>query len=103
MPTSGLGLPRRDVAAIKRVKAWAEAALALPEGQSVFVTELRCSEEGCPPIETIIAIVGGAGGKRQGKIGCPAGEVNQIHVEMVCAALLGGASAACDHEAAFTD
>ena len=30
----------------------------LPENASVMVTELRCNEEGCPRLETVIAVQG---------------------------------------------
>lgn len=33
-----------------------------------MVTELRCAEPGCPPIETVIAILGAPGGRRQFRI-----------------------------------
>jgi hypothetical protein len=90
--------------ALRRVRTWAEQALNLPEGYMVLVTELRCSEEGCPPIETVIVIVGGPEKQRQGKIACPAEEVSRAHVEAVCAALRAGSSADCgDCEIGFTD
>jgi hypothetical protein len=43
--------------AILRVKAWLSAAIALPPGAVVLVTELRCREEGCPPLETVLAVL----------------------------------------------
>jgi hypothetical protein len=90
--------PRRSNGpALRRVKAWAEQALRLSDDSTVMVTELRCSEEGCPPVETVIAIVGGPEKQRQGKVACPADEVVLAQVEAVCAALLAGASIACDH------
>jgi hypothetical protein len=90
--------PRRSNGpALRQVKAWAEQALRLPDDYAVLVTELRCSEEGCPPVETVIAIVGGPEKHRQGKVAFPADEVVLAQVEAVCAALLAGTSAACDH------
>jgi hypothetical protein len=41
----------------------------------VMVTELRCSEPGCPPLETVIAILDVPGSKRQYKLHKGAGDV----------------------------
>jgi hypothetical protein len=97
--------PRRsNGAVIRQVKTWVEQALGLSDGYSVLVAELRCSEEGCPPIETVIAIVGGPEKQRQVKFHCPADEVGRAQVEAACAALRAGGAAACDHaDVAFTD
>lgn len=40
----------------RRVRAWAEEVFAVPAEGSVVVTQLACSEPGCPPLETAIAI-----------------------------------------------
>lgn len=48
------GDPRRAAT----IKGWVREALALDEGATVMVTELRCSEPGCPPLETVIAVLG---------------------------------------------
>ncbi len=39
------------------IKAQVAAKLGLAEDATVMVTELTCSEEGCPPIETVIAVL----------------------------------------------
>jgi len=92
--------PRRSNGpALRQVKTWAQQALRLPDEYSVLVTELRCSEEGCPPVETVIAIVGGPEKQRQGKVACPADQVVRAQVEAVCAALLAGTAVPCDHAA----
>lgn len=52
------GRATSDGAARKRaIKAWVTEALALPEDATVMVTELACKEPGCPPIETVIAVL----------------------------------------------
>jgi hypothetical protein len=48
---------KRHSQAIQQVKAWVLDALQLEEETSLMVTELRCSEPGCPPIETVIALL----------------------------------------------
>lgn len=58
------------------IKSWAREHLALAE-EPVVVTELHCAEPGCPPLETVIAIVGGPGLTRQWKFHKPASEVTR--------------------------
>jgi hypothetical protein len=49
--------PRPDPAHLAAIKGWVAEALALPDDVTVMVTELRCSEPGCPPLETVIALL----------------------------------------------
>ncbi len=51
-----------------RVKGWVRAALSLGEDVTVMVTELSCTEEGCPPLETVIAILAEGSPPRQHKV-----------------------------------
>jgi hypothetical protein len=57
--------PRHDPAVLERIKGWAAEALGLPEGTAGMVTELRCAEEGCPDVETVVAVPDGDGPPRQ--------------------------------------
>lgn len=45
--------PARSVA----IKGWVRSALELDESVSVVVTELTCTDPGCPPLETVIAVL----------------------------------------------
>ncbi len=56
--------PRR----LAEIKAWAAEVFRLQDNATVFVTELRCSEPGCPPVETVIAILDTPGQPRQHKV-----------------------------------
>ncbi|NJO84917.1 MAG: hypothetical protein HC828_20575 [Blastochloris sp.] len=49
--------PHSDPAQLAAIKRWVAAALALPDDVTVMVTELHCRESGCPPLETVIAIL----------------------------------------------
>ena len=49
--------PRPDPAHLATVKGWVAETLALPDDVTVMVTELRCAEPGCPPLETVIAVM----------------------------------------------
>ena len=42
---------------IAEIKTNVAAAFNLPDSASILVTELRCTEPGCPPLETVIAIL----------------------------------------------
>ena len=43
----------------RAIKDWTRAVLNLPLDTTVLVSELACKEEGCPPRETIIAVLTG--------------------------------------------
>lgn len=71
-----------DGAAVARVKGWVEELRSLAEGESIMVVELRCSEPGCPPVETSISVLGGPE-PRQGKVHRPVAEVTREDVARV--------------------
>lgn len=48
-----------NVEHVARVKAWVAQSMAIPPSSTVMVTELACKEPGCPPLETIIALLDG--------------------------------------------
>ncbi len=60
--------PKPDVARVGQIKEWVRQHFALSDEAVVMVTELRCSEPGCPPLETVIAILDGPGSRRQHKL-----------------------------------
>jgi hypothetical protein len=41
----------------QEIKQWIRAVFQLSDDVTVMVTELQCSEPGCPPVETVIAIM----------------------------------------------
>lgn len=64
-----------DPAAAGRVKGFAREARGLGEDETVMVVELRCSEPGCPPVETSVAVLDESGEWRQFKVHKPVAEV----------------------------
>lgn len=58
---------KKDVAAISTIKNWVREIFKLTENETTLVTELRCHEEGCPPIETVIVILREGNRKEQYK------------------------------------
>ena len=74
----GMG-PKADPAAVARVRGWATRALGLGPDGRVMVTELACSEPGCAPIETVIAI-SADGGTQQVKLHGAATSLSEAEV-----------------------
>jgi hypothetical protein len=88
------GRTTNDGAARKReIKAWVIEALALPAEATVMVTELACKEPGCPPIETVIAVLRGPKDTLQFKAHRAAVDLDKDAV----VALLRGAEP-CEHD-----
>lgn len=57
-----------DPAQIARIKTWATEVLGVDHDATILVTELRCTEPGCPPLETVIAVLRDGGAPEQHKI-----------------------------------
>jgi hypothetical protein len=82
---------KADPGHLSEIKRWDSAAFRLGEDDSVMVTELRCTEPGCPPLETVIAVLGVPGPARQYKLHKAIAEVTEADVE----ALASGGAPAC--------
>ncbi|NBX77707.1 MAG: hypothetical protein EBQ92_14255 [Proteobacteria bacterium] len=50
-------LPKADPNKLALLKQWVQSCVQLDESATVFITQLECKEPGCPPIETIVAIM----------------------------------------------
>ena len=42
---------------VRAIKEWTAREVALDEDAAVMVTELQCTEPGCPPLETCVAVL----------------------------------------------
>jgi hypothetical protein len=42
---------------IKQIKSWVYQLLALNPDTPISISQLRCTEPGCPPLETVIAVM----------------------------------------------
>lgn len=71
------GPPQIDPDASVRIKEWATQWFQVQADETVLVSQLRCSEVGCPPLETVIAVLGPGGPRRQHKVFKPAHAVTQ--------------------------
>jgi hypothetical protein len=68
------------------VRQWARAAFGLGDDDVVLVTELRCHEDGCPPVETVIAILGTDPSERvEHRLHLPLAEVAPAHLWQLAA------------------
>ena len=69
----------------ERIRQDVQRLLGLGEEVPILVTELACQEEGCPPIETVIAILTTPGQPRQFKIHRPMVELTLGDLEATLA------------------
>jgi hypothetical protein len=60
--------PQPSAERIAFIKDLVSRRFELPPEAVVIVSELRCAEPGCPPLETVIAILDGPGRRRQVKL-----------------------------------
>lgn len=67
------------------IKAQVAATLGLDEEATVMVSELTCMEEGCPPVETVIAVFRPAMEKLQFRLHRPISEITARDIEEMCA------------------
>jgi len=42
-----------------RIKQWMAEYGMVPESATIMVTQLACREPGCPPVETVVAVLDG--------------------------------------------
>jgi len=77
------GRPKRDPQQVATIKQWARELMDIPEDASLLVTELECHEEGCPPIETVVAVLAEGQPPRQWKVHRPVAEVTREDIETI--------------------
>lgn len=58
-----------------RIKGWVSWAFGVEDGTPMTVAELRCTEPGCPPVETVIGVLDTPGSPRTYKVHKPMAEV----------------------------
>ena len=69
---------------IRNIKEALGSALSLPEETAVTVTELTCLEEGCAPIETVVALLQPNAPPRQHKIHKSTDTVDAEDLMQIC-------------------
>jgi len=63
--------------AIRALKALAGPLFGAGDDDAIMVSELQCTEPGCPPIETVVALLRAGSATRQIKVHKPALEVTE--------------------------
>ena len=71
---------RPDAAQGQRVKAWFRELLAVNENATLTITELRCSEDCCPDVETVVCVLLGPGRQRKWHFLLPIEGLTRQHV-----------------------
>jgi hypothetical protein len=71
---------------IAAIKAWVRELLPVPDEAALMVTELVCHEEGCPPIETVIAALSDDQPPRQWKLHKTMAEVSREDIVKLASA-----------------
>jgi hypothetical protein len=74
------------------IKAQVAARLGLNSEATVMVSELACMEEGCPPVETIIAVFRPERDKLQFRLHRPISEITAHDIEEMCAQQVNSSS-----------
>jgi hypothetical protein len=54
------GKHSREAEKVAAIKAWVREGFDFPD-QPIFVTQLNCTEPGCPDLETVIAVLAEGG------------------------------------------
>ena len=57
LASNPFGPRSRDPGHAARIKLWVQQAFSLDDDVTIMVTELRCTEPDCPPLETVIALL----------------------------------------------
>ena len=63
---------------LQQLKSWVYEALSLDESVPVSISQLTCTEPGCPPLETVIAVM--TQPPKTYKIHQPAVEITQTNI-----------------------
>lgn len=75
---------------LRHLKSVALRALGLPRSTVVSVAELRCSEPGCPDVETVFTVHGAEGAVRRFRFACPLQRLTAAAVRDLISGPAGG-------------
>lgn len=51
------GKPKADPEKIRDIKSWVYRILEIDSGIPISISQLACKKPGCPPMETVIAVM----------------------------------------------
>ena len=66
-----------------KIKDLVRELLACSDEHTILVTELKCTEPGCPPLETVVAVLGPCGVKHQQKVHLALEQVTETDVQSI--------------------
>ncbi len=69
-----------------RIKALVRRHFGLDDAATLMVSELRCHEDGCPDVETVIAVMGSGRANLTWKIAKPMAQVDADDIATLSAA-----------------
>tara|TARA_A200000113_G_scaffold215493_1_gene219871 strand:- start:3 stop:311 length:309 start_codon:yes stop_codon:yes gene_type:complete len=70
----GSSKPKTDLKKVRKIKEALGENLSIQNNATITVTELNCLEEGCPPVETVVALLKAGSDSLQHKIHKPVAE-----------------------------
>jgi hypothetical protein len=76
-----------------RLQRWVRCVLDLPEDVAVQVSQLRCRDAGCAPLETVLAVL---------RPGAPLARTVPLPADQICATDVLHAFAAAQHDPGST-
>jgi hypothetical protein len=82
--TFNLARKRPDALLVSRLKQWVRMQMSLADDAVILISELACSEPGCPPIETVIGVFLEGGVAQRFKLHSPVAEISEEDVRRVC-------------------
>ena len=65
----------RRMAQLTALKNHVREQLDLAEDDTVLLSQLDCTEPGCPPVETVVAVLSASGPSRRWTAHCPVDEL----------------------------
>ena len=71
----GNSKPKTDLNKVRKIKEALGKTLSVQNNATITVTELTCLEEGCPPVETVVALLKAGSDPLKHKIHKPAAEL----------------------------
>jgi hypothetical protein len=73
-------LSREQIAATEAIRGWIRASLPLPDGTTIAVNEIVCTDPSCPGTETVMLIMAPGHKTRAAKVDRELVEVTQAQV-----------------------
>lgn len=73
----GFNRSQAQSVAITQIKDWTRTRFEVPDEAPILVTEVSCAQEGCPPLQTMVAFWTDAGDRHHFKLRMSAEQVRQ--------------------------